>query len=424
MCIELCKIQCRFCIIGMITRFILLLSLVFLRLETTLSASYIVAASNSPESAKKRADIVCDGVNDAKILRESLMQGTYKSIEYYDNAWNTGYAYTGQSVEWMAGDYYLSSTLYLPTVVDTLLNAEGAIFHYNATSGDAIVIVGALRSRFYLGTIFSSSTTGAALAARPSYYSTAGNTNFFPILMNFISWQGLQHDPIDSYQGQGFVAQNAFCTNAVIGTDIRGFNIGIWNDPSIGGGTIDTNWYWLSYVRHNMKNILVDDPTDGSVNAQQWFVNVDSMNNGAVSVKTGGKFDWWRIIMGTWDRSPSTRSIILDPNAEGNIFEITPSLWKLDGYENNADHADNAFIQIPQGVQPVGGKRSHLINSMSQFVDGDAAYAKGSVTSDQPPSLRLAEQLAQLVDTYQQKLIDDKEYQNLRIRVIDRFAEK
>lgn len=65
--------------------------------------------------------------------------------------------------------------------------------------------------------------------------------------------------------------------------------------------------------------------------------------------------------MGTGDRSPTTRSIILDPGASRNIMAITPPIECFDGYENNSGHGDNMWVQAPHA--PCQSRRTHNSNS-------------------------------------------------------------
>ena len=46
------------------------------------SASYVVAASNSPQWAISKADVVCTGENDQDVLSKSLTLGFYSTVEY------------------------------------------------------------------------------------------------------------------------------------------------------------------------------------------------------------------------------------------------------------------------------------------------------------------------------------------------------
>ena len=120
--------------------------------------------------------------------------------------------------------------------------------------------------------------------------------------------------------------------------------------------------------------------SQGGIDSQQWFVNVDASIPGAVAIQTGATFEYWRIIMGTLDRSPTTRSLVLDSTAQYNIFSITPGLWNFDGYENNAISSNNLFIQIPHQTNTTFTSRTpigvaaynayHQELSMHPFNDG------------------------------------------------------
>ena len=181
-------------------------------------------------------------------------------------------------MEWLPGDYNLNATLYIPQCADTNLDAGGAYFHYQQPTGDAIVVMGCLRCRLKFGyrikllcslltylclrtcidicfcsmyvfpqliferTIWSSSS-GAALAFKDRPYST-----FLPTLMSIFEFQGLQKVPPDGTTGVGVYVEKHFATNKVVGTDVRGFQFGVYEN-STGEGKIDTNWWWLSYVR-------------------------------------------------------------------------------------------------------------------------------------------------------------------------------
>ena len=338
------------------------------------AASWVVAASNSLASAKAKADAVCDGTNDASLLRASLMLGPYRQTEFDDNAYTMAYA--AQSVEWLAGDYYLNETLFLPQVVDSTLYAEGTVLHYASTdSSDAVVITGSLRSRFRFGRIISASS-GAALAAKDRPYTNP----FMPNIMSVISWQGLQKDPPSGSGGYGFWAKKHFVVNKISGTDVRGFGVGIFCDAD-GEGTIDTNWWWLSYVRGCGTDILVQGG-GGSVNSQQWNVNVDASIDGSVAVDTAASDDWWRIIMGDVSRAPTTRSLVVRSAADGNIFEVTPALYFFDGYENRANSARNLFAMLPRNAAPAPpGTNAHLSWRLAEDNDGPTPPTAGQQSS-------------------------------------------
>lgn len=189
--------------------------------KTAISASFVVAAYNSLDEAKKRADAVCTGDNDQLILAKSMTYGNWTATEYDDNTWS--YAHSAQSVEWLAGDYYLSDTLFIAQAVDSVLHAEGAIFHYAPSTGDAIVVTGCLRCRYYFGTIWTGSS-GAALAFKDRPYSNP----FFPNIMSVFQFQGLQQTPPNGNNGIGLWLTKHFVVNKVEGTDIRGFSIGVF----------------------------------------------------------------------------------------------------------------------------------------------------------------------------------------------------
>jgi len=368
------------------------------------AAAWVVAASNSIPSAKSRADIICNGTDDQIALSESMKKGPWTKTEYDDNAYT--FAYSAQSVEWLPGDYYLSDTLFVPQYVDSVIHAEGAIFHYGPSSGDAIVFTGSLRCRYYLGTIWTGSS-GAALAFKDRPYANP----FMPNNMNVIQFQGLQHDPPSGNNGIGLHLTKHFCVNKVEGTDIRGFDIGVYVDDN-GEGKVDTNWYWLSYVRGCGVDILVEGV---GVDSQQWFVNVDATLSGSVAIKTAALYERWQIIMGTLDRTPNTRSIILDPGAQWNWMEITPPLWNFDGYENNSGYPNNVFSQIPSNLgnktttvrkRRRAGDPSHQVLVFQNFVDGQM---------DAKQALQTCQ------DLYNEGLITMEEYSQKRREIIDQI---
>jgi hypothetical protein len=380
-------------------------------------ASFIVAAHNSLPSAKARADIICNGTDDQIALIASMKTGTWLQTEYDDNAYTM--AWSGQSVEWLAGDYYLSGTVFIPQCVDTVLEAEGTILHYLPTTGDAVVVTGSLRSRFNFGTIWTGST-GAALAAKDRPYSNP----FMPNLMSIYRFQGLQHTPPYAVNGFGFFANKHFCVNSIEGTDIRGFGTGIMIDDSDGGteGKIDTNWWWLSYVRACGTDIKV---TGNSVDSQQWYVNVDATTPNSIAIRTAAKFERWYIIMGTWDRSPGTRSIILDPGAESNWMEIQPQLWTVDGYENHSGYSNNVFVQIPKNTAQTNGTlqdQTHLVLNYSPFDDGPGSQDKTEDLSDSIENIKQARVLLQeLKSLWIDQLITEEEYNHKRKQILSQI---
>jgi hypothetical protein len=383
--------------------------LLFIRsfISSVKGSIWIVAASNSSPEAKARANVVCTGNSDQKILYQSMRLGPWTKTEYDDNAWT--YAYSAQSVEWLPGDYYLSDTLYISQAVDSVLHAEGAILHYFPTTGDAVVVAGCLRCRYYFGTIWSNSS-GGALAFKDRPYSNP----FMPNLMNIFNFQGLQQTIPDGKRGIGLWLTKHFCVNKVEGTDIRGFRVGVYVDDT-GEGKVDTNWYWLSYVRGCGQDIVV---TGNGVDSQQWFVNVDATLPGSVAIRTAARFERWQIIMGTLDRSPSTRSIILDPGAQYNWLEITPPIYMFDGYENNSNEPTNVFVQVPSHVGRFYNSthskshvkkprtQTHLVHRFDTFVDGNEMQEVKKI-------------LRGYKDLYAEGLITLEEYEQKKKQILD-----
>jgi len=308
----------------------------------------------------------------------------------------------------------LSSTVFSPQCVDTILEAEGTILHYLPLTGDAVVVTGSLRSRFNFGTIWTGST-GVALAARDRPYSNP----FMPNLMSIYRFQGLQHDPPNAKDGIGFFVNKHFCVNKIEGTDIRGFGIGVLVDDHDGGteGKIDTNWWWLSYVRGCGTDIHV---MGSSVDSQQWYVNVDATTPNSIAIRTAAKFERWHIIMGTWDRSPGSRSLILDPGAESNWIEIQPQLWTVDGYENHSGFSNNVFVQIPKHTLSNGTlvDQTHLVLDYSTFNDGPGSTGIVKNRLDIDKARQMLEKLKGL---YSDGLITESEYNNKRKQIIDQI---
>eukprot|EP01121_Diplochlamys_sp_Union-15-3_P001304 TRINITY_DN11143_c0_g1_i1.p1 TRINITY_DN11143_c0_g1~~TRINITY_DN11143_c0_g1_i1.p1 ORF type:complete len:191 (-),score=27.30 TRINITY_DN11143_c0_g1_i1:15-587(-) len=172
-----------------------------------------------------------------------------------------------------------------------------------------------------------------------------------PVIQSVISFTGLIGYSIENRRGVGLEIQKPTVVNQISGTDIRGFTYGVFiNDNAYPAGTIDTNWYWLSYVR--MCDIAIYETGNG-VNSQQWFVNVDASVPNSVAIQTAASFGQWQIIMGTydWNLHPNdkTRSIILNPGAAYNRLKITPPLWHgFAPMENNSGNPTNVIVQVNQ----------------------------------------------------------------------------
>ena len=112
-------------------------------MRTAESAGYIVAASNSLPSAKARADVVCDGKNDGQLLYDSFRKGPWINTIYdgVPEALGSTQAFAGQSIEWLPGDYFLSSTLVISQSIDTVLHAHGTRLFYRGASGALLAAI-------------------------------------------------------------------------------------------------------------------------------------------------------------------------------------------------------------------------------------------------------------------------------------------
>jgi hypothetical protein len=166
----------------------------------------------------------------------------------------------------------------------------------------------------------------------------------------------------------------------------------------------------LSYVRGCMTAIHV---MNYNINAQQWYVNVDIMNKGAVCIRTAATTEYWHIIMGTVTRDPASRSLILDPGAAENVFDIYPPLFHFDGYENNSGKWNNIFRQVPQNPPPGFNfspqRKTHLVPVLSVFTDG---------MEPDPKSSRAYTLLNHLKIFHQEGLISDEEYSMEKRKVL------
>ena len=330
-----------------------LIALVLISLATRASgaASIVVAAANSSKEARTRADIVCRGKSDQVKLLASLRKAPRIKTVYERNPRTLAptECYGAHSVEWLPGDYYLDDTLTVPDMEDCAIHAEGARFHYRPHQGDAVVVTGVNRCRFYFGTIFTDST-GAALRIKP--------TENMPSLMSIVGFTGL----IGTGQvGIGLCVDSSVenvCTMRFEGTDIRGFDVGVLVPDARpaqagkpGSGKTDTNWYWFSYVR--MCNTCIWERRNG-IDCGVWNVNVDASITNSVAVRTAGSFGKWFVIMGTMDwharshEGNNTKSIILDPGADHNVIEVTPPLPRYAPAIDNSGNDSNVVLSTNQ----------------------------------------------------------------------------
>ena len=308
------------------------------------AASFIVASSNSTPEAKRRADLICDGKEDQFELLKSITKASQRSTVYERNPATLvpTKCYSGHSVEWLPGDYYLSETLVIPDAEDCAILAEGTRFHYQPKTGDAVVLTGMSRCRYRLGTIFTD-TNGAALRVKP--------TENMPSLMSIVSFTGLIGT---DQKGIGLCVDSTVenvCTMRFEGTDIRGFDIGVFvpdarpsSPEKPGSGKTDTNWYWFSYIR--LCKTCIWEQNRG-VDDGIWYVNIDASAPDSIAARIGGVYGKWMIILGTYDwhtrpgADKKTRSIIIDPGAHHNVIEVTPPLEGFAPWEDKSGNSTN-----------------------------------------------------------------------------------
>ena len=313
------------------------------------AASIVVAAVNSTPQAKAKADLVCTGKADQVKLLKSFRYGLKKvdqALEANPATRLPDQCVIGHSVEWLPGDYYLSGTLTIPDGFDCAIKAEGARFHLLPKKGDAVVLEGMCRCRYAFGTIFTD-TDGAALRVRPTAAMRA--------LMSVVGFTGL----IGTRQrGIGLCVDSSLenaCTLKFEGTDINGFDIGIFvpdarpaQPGKAGSGKTDTNWYWCSYIR-NCHTCIWEQQR--GIDDEVWFVNVDADIPDSVAIRTAGAYGRWFVIMGTWGwfsgphaKANKTRSLVLDPGAMNNVIEVTPPLSNFAPAEDNSGNDTNVVL--------------------------------------------------------------------------------
>ena len=306
-------------------------ALVLISASVSRAASIIVAASNSSAESKNRADFICDGNNDQVHLLASITRANRFStkVDTAPAVQKSVECYGRHSVEWLPGDYYLGETLTIPDAADVAIQAEGAYFHYLPAEGDAVVVTGMNRCRFYFGTIETNSL-GAAILVKP--------TAEMPALMSFLSFTGLQGC---EQRGTGLYldsTQSGVCCNRFEGTDIMGFDTGVYVSDAI--AKCDTNWFWFSYIR--MCNTGIQELGKG-VDDNVWNVNVDASIPDSLSLRTAATHGKWYVIMGTWTFEGVNRAVILDPGARQNVIEVHPPLEDF-AWEDNSGNNTNIIL--------------------------------------------------------------------------------
>ena len=313
---------------------LMVLMILSLLATTAHAALFTVAASNTPEPARSRADFVCDGTDDQVELLASIAKGPRTTAHVtnlggqptakpFKEDVSTYECFGASSVEWLPGDYHLGATLVIPETADMMIQAQGTRFHYDKEDGDAVLITGAFRSRYYLGTIYSNSR-GAALRLKPDRH----------VIMSIISFTGLVGK---DFRGVGLWIDQSVCTNKFEGTDISLFDKGVFvNDANT---KIDTNWFWLSYIR--TCNYCIYESGKG-VDCNTWDVNVDASMPGSVAIYTAGTYSCWNILMGTWVLE-NTKALILAPGASNQLIQIRPPIDAF-RWQDNSGKNDNVIL--------------------------------------------------------------------------------
>lgn len=330
--------------------------------QWALAASITVAPADAPAAAKKKADLVCDGKDDQEELLASITMAPRVKVLIDRPLPKKGgmqqiasQGYGRHSVEWLPGVYHLSKTLLIPDCADMVIRAEGTYFQYAPKEGDAVRIQGMHRCRYSFGVIELESP-GAALRIKP--------TAEMPALMSFVQFQGMIGH---GKKGVGLWIDPSVenvCTNRFDGTDIAGFNVGVLVDdaaekPRYGIGKADSNSFWLMYVR--MCNTVAWEKSRG-IDDSVWFIGPEACEPDSIAVRTGAAFGKWYLILGTWDwhsrphEGNKTRSIVLDPGAQGNVFEVHPPVKIFAPVEDNSGNATNRILStdLPPLDQPIG----------------------------------------------------------------------
>lgn len=292
-------------------------------LVANVHSAILVAAVDSSAKEQARADLVCDGVDDQVELTKSLALGRRSKTEIDVNpkTQRTVECTLNHAVEWLPGNYNLSATLEIPDAANSVIRAEGTTLRYKPGEGDAVIVRGMNRCRYYFGTIVSSSS-GAALRIQPHAA--------MPALMSFVTFTGLQGKDA---RGTGLLLDpmhENICVNRIEGTDVLGFErgvvvggVGARDSAASTHGKCDTNWFWLSYIR--MCNTCIEEYA-GGVDSNVWEVNVDASLPGATAICAAGAYGKWYIIMGTYTYEKKNFALILKPGARHSVFEIHPPL--------------------------------------------------------------------------------------------------
>ena len=321
--------------------------------STGTAASFIVAPSNASDKEKAQADFVCDGKDDQVELLRSFTEGAQKYSLMVDRPVGAKIQQPvtcmgKRSVEWFAGDYYLDSTLIIPDAADSVIRAEGTYFHYRAPEGDAVVVQGAQRWRYYFGTIEMTASSGTALRIKPEAS--------MPTLMSIIGFTGLIGNK--DRKGIGLYLDSSIenvCTCRFEGTDIYNFDKGILvgnanpNKPDGTPGKTDTNWIWASYIR--LCHTCIEEQ-NYNIDCNSYFVNVEACLPDSVAIRTGAVMGMWHVILGTGDwfygrvdrKDNKTKSVIFEPGAKHHIMQMTPPVEFFAPVVDNSGNDTNVIM--------------------------------------------------------------------------------
>ena len=180
-------------------------------------AAILVAAADSSLRDKARADYVCDGKDDQMELAAAFAEAPQgeTDLDINPKTQKTVRCALNHTVEWAAGSYHLTETLEIPDAANCSIQALGTHPHYDRAEGDAIVLRGMNACRYQFGTVESWSS-GAALRVCPN--------NGMPALMSFVDFTRLQ----GHHQNMLDLANENICVNRFTGTDVAGFDKGIF----------------------------------------------------------------------------------------------------------------------------------------------------------------------------------------------------
>jgi hypothetical protein len=139
-------------------------------------------------------------------------------------------------------------------------------------------------------------------------------------------------------RGKG-LSVDAACTNVFEGTDISGFDVGVYVE-SAGQGKIDTNWFWFSYIRMCRTCVI---ERGGHVDDNIWWVNVDASIPDSICIRTAAMYGKWYVIIGVHPGYSQNQGIILDPGAKHNMFEVHPPIEDLPWMDNSGNGTNVVF---------------------------------------------------------------------------------